>query len=109
MTRDLYVDFGELHFSVYSSLDYDFGLSLGRLLKKISCFLANDDSERPYINKHTSKAQGVTSPLFAMPKEEYLSDDFVASLLCRDAKENTIKYSALGLESLFPQRSLSLV
>jgi hypothetical protein len=35
-----------------------------------------------------------------MPEDEImLDDDFVASLLARDAKESSIKYSALGLEA----------
>jgi hypothetical protein len=32
------------------------------------------------------------------------SDDYVASLLAKDAKESSIKYSALGLEAFLPSR-----
>lgn len=33
-----------------------------------------------------------------MAKDELLTDDYVASLLAKDAKESSIRYSALGLE-----------
>jgi len=39
-----------------------------------------------------------------MPSEIYMSDDYVASLMSKDAKESTIKYSALGLQALLPKR-----
>ncbi|MCJ1250670.1 hypothetical protein MMC30_007898 [Trapelia coarctata] len=39
-----------------------------------------------------------------MPSEDYMSDDYVASLMTKDAKESTIKYSALGLQALLPKR-----
>jgi hypothetical protein len=34
-----------------------------------------------------------------MAKDELLTDDYVAGLLAKDAKESSIKYSALGLEA----------
>ena len=43
---------------------------------------------------------------YTMPPEDYLSDDFVASLLSKDAKDGTIKYSACGLQGLLPKRSV---
>ena len=39
-----------------------------------------------------------------MPSEDYMSDDYVASLLAKDAKDGSIKYSALGLQALLPRR-----
>jgi hypothetical protein len=39
-----------------------------------------------------------------MPSEDFMSDDYVASLMTKDAKETTIKYSALGLQALIPKR-----
>ena len=39
----------------------------------------------------------------AMAKDELLTDDYVASLLAKDAKESSIKYSALGLEAFSSQ------
>ena len=33
-----------------------------------------------------------------------MSDDYVASLLAKDAKDSSIKYSALGLQALLPRR-----
>jgi len=39
-----------------------------------------------------------------MANEEILTDDYVADLLAKDAKESSIKYSALGLEA-FTQQS----
>ena len=43
-----------------------------------------------------------------MAKDELLTDDYVASLLAKDAKESPIKYSALGLEA-FSSQSRSVV
>ena len=40
-----------------------------------------------------------------MPTEDYMSDDYIASLMTKDARESSIKYSALGLQSLLPKRS----
>lgn len=40
-----------------------------------------------------------------MPSNDTLSDDYVASLLAKDAKDRTIKYSSLGLGALLPKRS----
>jgi hypothetical protein len=34
-----------------------------------------------------------------MAKHEILTDDYVAGLLAKDAKETSIKYSAVGLEA----------
>lgn len=39
-----------------------------------------------------------------MLAEDYMSDEYVASLLKRNAKDSTIKYSALGLQDLLPKR-----
>ncbi|MCJ1359072.1 MAG: hypothetical protein MMC33_009072 [Icmadophila ericetorum] len=39
-----------------------------------------------------------------MPTLGELSDDYVAKLLTKDAKESTTKYSALGLQALLPKR-----
>ena len=39
-----------------------------------------------------------------MANDEMLTDDYVASLLAKDAKESSIKYSALGLEAFAPSK-----
>jgi len=39
-----------------------------------------------------------------MADSESLSDDYVASLLAKDAKESVIKYSAMGMEALLPSK-----
>ena len=39
-----------------------------------------------------------------MPSHDTLSDDYVASLLAKDAKDRTIKYSSYGLGGLLPKR-----
>jgi hypothetical protein len=39
-----------------------------------------------------------------MTDAESLSDDYVASLLAKDAKESSIKYSALGMEAFLPSK-----
>ena len=39
-----------------------------------------------------------------MPAEEYLSDDYVANLLAKDAKASNAKYSTYGLQELLPKR-----
>ncbi len=39
-----------------------------------------------------------------MPSNDALSDDYVAGLLAKDAKDRTIKYSSLGLGALLPKR-----
>ncbi|MCJ1393474.1 hypothetical protein MMC18_006349 [Xylographa bjoerkii] len=39
-----------------------------------------------------------------MPSEDYMSDEYVAKLMSKDAKESTIRYSALGLQALLPKR-----
>lgn len=39
-----------------------------------------------------------------MSAEDALTDDYVASLLAKDAKESSIKYSAMGLQAFLPQR-----
>ena len=39
-----------------------------------------------------------------MPAEDYMSDDFVASLMKKDAKDSSIKYSTVGLQALLPKR-----
>ena len=33
-----------------------------------------------------------------------LSDDFVAKVMAQDARQSTIKYSALGMQALLPKR-----
>lgn len=38
-----------------------------------------------------------------MPADE-LSDDYVAGLLANDAKDSSIKYSALGLQAFLPNK-----
>ena len=38
-----------------------------------------------------------------MANNELLTDDYVADLLAKDAKESSIKYSALGLEAFSSQ------
>ena len=38
-----------------------------------------------------------------MAKNEILTDDYVAGILARDAKESATKYSALGLEAFSSQ------
>ena len=42
-----------------------------------------------------------------MAKDEPMSDDFVASLLAKDAKTSNAKYSTYGLQELMPKRWLS--
>ncbi|MCJ1301150.1 hypothetical protein MMC08_003949 [Hypocenomyce scalaris] len=42
-----------------------------------------------------------------MPSEDYMSDDYVASILTQDANDSTMKYSALGLQALLPKRPTS--
>ncbi|MCJ1473477.1 hypothetical protein MMC13_002128 [Lambiella insularis] len=39
-----------------------------------------------------------------MPSEDYMSDEYVATLMTKDAKDSSIKYSALGLQALLPKR-----
>ncbi|MCJ1397616.1 hypothetical protein MMC11_000812 [Xylographa trunciseda] len=39
-----------------------------------------------------------------MPSEDHMSDEYVAKLMSKDAKESTIRYSALGLQALLPKR-----
>jgi hypothetical protein len=39
-----------------------------------------------------------------MPPPDDLSDDFVAEQLKKDAKENRLKYSSIGVEAFLPQR-----
>ena len=39
-----------------------------------------------------------------MPSEDHISDDYVAKLITKDAKESTIRYSAFGLQELLPKR-----
>ncbi|KAL8975220.1 MAG: hypothetical protein Q9197_000571, partial [Variospora fuerteventurae] len=39
-----------------------------------------------------------------MPSSEALTDDYLAQLLARDAKDKTIRYSGHGLQSLLPKR-----
>ena len=39
-----------------------------------------------------------------MPTEDFMSDEFVAGLLKKDAQDSTMKYSALGLQALLPRR-----
>ena len=39
-----------------------------------------------------------------MPSEDYMSDDYVAKVLTKDAKESTIKYSVMGLQGPLPKR-----
>jgi hypothetical protein len=39
-----------------------------------------------------------------MANNEILTDEYVASLLAKDAKESSIKYSALGLEGFATSR-----
>ncbi|KAL8822496.1 MAG: hypothetical protein Q9191_006766 [Dirinaria sp. TL-2023a] len=39
-----------------------------------------------------------------MPSNDTLSDDYVASLLAKDAKDSTIKFSSYGLGALLPKR-----
>ena len=38
------------------------------------------------------------------PDDTTLTDDYVAKLLAKDAKESTIKYSSLGLQAFLPKR-----
>ncbi|KAL8897795.1 MAG: hypothetical protein Q9192_002408 [Flavoplaca navasiana] len=39
-----------------------------------------------------------------MPSSEALTDDYVAQLLAKDAKDRTIKYSSFGLQAILPKR-----
>ena len=39
-----------------------------------------------------------------MPATDELSDDYVASLLAKDAKNRNVKYSTYGLQELLPRR-----
>ena len=39
-----------------------------------------------------------------MPTKDELSDDYVASLLAKDAKNRNAKYSTYGLQELLPRR-----
>jgi hypothetical protein len=39
-----------------------------------------------------------------MAKDEILTDDYVAGLLAKDAKESSIKYSSLGLDAFAQSR-----
>lgn len=43
-----------------------------------------------------------------MPSNDTLSDDYVASVLAKNAKDRSIKYSAYGLGALLPKRSATL-
>jgi hypothetical protein len=38
-----------------------------------------------------------------MANDDLLTDDYVAGVLARDAKESALKYSALGLEAFSSQ------
>ncbi|KAL8688478.1 MAG: hypothetical protein Q9224_004873, partial [Gallowayella concinna] len=38
-----------------------------------------------------------------MPSSEALTDDYVAQLLARDAKDRSIKYSSYGLQAILPK------
>ncbi len=44
-----------------------------------------------------------------MPAKGELSDDYVASLLAKDAKTSNVKYSTYGLHELLPRRLLTWV
>ena len=44
-----------------------------------------------------------------MPAKDELSDDYVASLLAKDAKTSNVKYSTYGLQELLPRRLLTIV
>jgi hypothetical protein len=44
----------------------------------------------------------LTTP--TMPAEDDLSDDYVASVLAKDAKDSSLTYSAMGLEAFLPKR-----
>ncbi|MCJ1315953.1 hypothetical protein MMC15_001273 [Xylographa vitiligo] len=39
-----------------------------------------------------------------MPSEDYMSDEYVAKLMSKDAKDTTMKYSVLGIQALLPKR-----
>ncbi|KAL9117582.1 MAG: hypothetical protein Q9187_005881 [Circinaria calcarea] len=39
-----------------------------------------------------------------MPSEDYMSDDYVAKIMTKDAKESTVKYSTMGLQGPLPKR-----
>ena len=41
-----------------------------------------------------------------MPSEDYMSDEYVAKLMSKDAKDTTMRYSALGIQALLPKRSI---
>jgi hypothetical protein len=42
-----------------------------------------------------------------MAKEDF-SDDYIAGLLAKDARDSSIKYSSLGLEAFLPNRFVPL-
>lgn len=44
-----------------------------------------------------------------MPAKDELSDDYVASLLAKDAKTSNGKYSMYGLQELLPRRLFTMV
>ena len=44
-----------------------------------------------------------------MPATNELSDDYVASLLAKDAKHRNVKYSTYGLQELLPRRLFTRV
>ena len=43
-----------------------------------------------------------------MPLNDDLSEEVLTELLKKDARESSIKYSALGLEALLPKRHVDL-
>ena len=65
---------------------------------------------------HLTKYHVCTSSLFClqnlfpnMPAKDELSDDYVASLLAKDAKTSNGKYSTYGLQELLPRRCSQII
>lgn len=66
----------------------------------------NDSSSLMHFPLRRLQACRSTSPsqTSGMPADESISDDVIADLLKKDARESSIKFSALGLQAFLPKR-----
>jgi hypothetical protein len=72
------------------------------LLKLLLTFrhsAAIHEATAPNLNLRVKSLSARSFSVVIMANDEMLTDDYVAELLAKDAKESTIKYSSLGLEA----------
>lgn len=82
-----------------SGADKDCTSPLLKLLLTFRRSAAIHEATAPNLDLRVKHLSARSCSVVIMANDEILTDDYVAELLAKDAKESTIKYSSLGLEA----------